>query len=167
MRNTFLPHKVGIFVWRLKLGRLPVRVELDKRGIELDSVLCPNCKSVTESIEHMILNCQKVKEVWVKIFKWCNMGDISYSGSVDMFNGNGSLSNQIISKVWQAIEWVTGYVIWNRRNAKTFENKEWNVPTVVNEIQSMSFLWISTRCKSVNFDWAQWLLNPLTFDAQG
>ncbi|GJS57295.1 ribonuclease H-like domain-containing protein [Tanacetum coccineum] len=39
--------KVNIFMWRALKGRLPVREELDKRGIDLDSVLCPSCTNAT------------------------------------------------------------------------------------------------------------------------
>nr|GEW70259.1 RNA-directed DNA polymerase, eukaryota, reverse transcriptase zinc-binding domain protein [Tanacetum cinerariifolium] len=41
--NKLVPKKVNIFMWRALKGRLPVRVELDKRGVDLDSVLCPSC----------------------------------------------------------------------------------------------------------------------------
>ncbi|GKB51716.1 retrovirus-related pol polyprotein from transposon TNT 1-94, partial [Tanacetum coccineum] len=40
--NKLVSKKVNIFVWRALRGRLPVRVELDIRGVDLDSVLCPN-----------------------------------------------------------------------------------------------------------------------------
>ncbi|XP_071695695.1 uncharacterized protein [Rutidosis leptorrhynchoides] len=46
LRNNLVPKKVEIFVWRVLLRRLPVRTELDKRGIDLHSVLCPACDDV-------------------------------------------------------------------------------------------------------------------------
>ncbi|XP_071699749.1 uncharacterized protein [Rutidosis leptorrhynchoides] len=52
LRNKALPLKVEIFIWRANQLRLPVRIELDKRGIDLDSVLCPICKKLVESVEH-------------------------------------------------------------------------------------------------------------------
>ncbi|XP_071714496.1 uncharacterized protein [Rutidosis leptorrhynchoides] len=44
-RLRSLPQKVVILVWRIKHQRFLVRVELDKRGINLDSVLCPVCNN--------------------------------------------------------------------------------------------------------------------------
>ncbi|XP_071739980.1 uncharacterized protein [Rutidosis leptorrhynchoides] len=41
MRNNFIPKKLEVFVWRTVQGRIPVRVELDNRGIDLHSVRCP------------------------------------------------------------------------------------------------------------------------------
>ncbi|XP_071700265.1 uncharacterized protein [Rutidosis leptorrhynchoides] len=51
-RNHLVPKKIEIFIWRARLRRLPVRVELDKRGLDLDSVLCPLYKIDIESVEH-------------------------------------------------------------------------------------------------------------------
>ncbi|GJS91989.1 reverse transcriptase domain, reverse transcriptase zinc-binding domain protein [Tanacetum coccineum] len=48
--NNIVPRKINVFVWRALLGRLPVRVELDKKCIDLDSLLCPNCEHVVESV---------------------------------------------------------------------------------------------------------------------
>ncbi|GKB50694.1 RNA-directed DNA polymerase, eukaryota [Tanacetum coccineum] len=63
-----IPRKVNVFVWRAVLGRLPVRVELDKRGIDIDSILCPCCENVVELIDHNLVLCEKALKVWDKIF---------------------------------------------------------------------------------------------------
>ncbi|GKA10771.1 reverse transcriptase domain, reverse transcriptase zinc-binding domain protein [Tanacetum coccineum] len=44
--NKLVPKKVNIFIWRALRGRLSVRLELDKRGVDLDSVLCPSCDNI-------------------------------------------------------------------------------------------------------------------------
>ncbi|XP_071728940.1 uncharacterized protein [Rutidosis leptorrhynchoides] len=54
LRNNLLPQKIGIFVWRAQRNRLPVRLELDKKGIDIDSVRCPLCDNALESLEHVI-----------------------------------------------------------------------------------------------------------------
>ncbi|GKD77088.1 RNA-directed DNA polymerase, eukaryota, reverse transcriptase zinc-binding domain protein [Tanacetum coccineum] len=38
--NKRVPKKVNIFIWRALRRRLPVRCELDTRGIDLESLLC-------------------------------------------------------------------------------------------------------------------------------
>ncbi|GJZ87639.1 RNA-directed DNA polymerase, eukaryota, reverse transcriptase zinc-binding domain protein, partial [Tanacetum coccineum] len=62
--------KVNIFVWRALKGRLPVREELDKRGIDLDSVLSPICTNAVESCAHSLVTCDLAMSVWDKIFRW-------------------------------------------------------------------------------------------------
>ncbi|PWA95769.1 HIT-type Zinc finger family protein [Artemisia annua] len=64
-----VPKKVNIFVWRALKRRLPVREELDKRGIDLDTVLCPCCNSVVESCEHSLVMCSMAMGVWEKEIK--------------------------------------------------------------------------------------------------
>ncbi|GJR34791.1 RNA-directed DNA polymerase, eukaryota, reverse transcriptase zinc-binding domain protein [Tanacetum coccineum] len=51
-------------------GRLPVREELDKRGIDLDSILCPSCGDIVESCSHCLVMCNFAMSVWEKIFNW-------------------------------------------------------------------------------------------------
>lgn len=41
--NDIVPIKFNVFVWRASNWKLLVRVELDKKGIDLDSLLCPCC----------------------------------------------------------------------------------------------------------------------------
>ncbi|XP_071695414.1 uncharacterized protein [Rutidosis leptorrhynchoides] len=168
MRNNLIPLKVGILIWRAKLKRLPVHFELDKRGVDLDSVMCPNYNNEVETVEHMMLTCPRIKDLWNRVFKWVNMNTFAYSCFDDMFNGTLQRPNaKPNSNVWQAIEWVTGYMIWRNRNLKVFENKEWNGPMTINEIQAKRFLWISSRSKKSKIDWNQWLLNPNIYEDHG
>ncbi|GKC76718.1 RNA-directed DNA polymerase, eukaryota, reverse transcriptase zinc-binding domain protein [Tanacetum coccineum] len=40
-----LPRKVNIFVWRLALDRLPTRLNLSLRGLDIPSIMCPMCNN--------------------------------------------------------------------------------------------------------------------------
>ncbi|GKE37908.1 RNA-directed DNA polymerase, eukaryota, reverse transcriptase zinc-binding domain protein, partial [Tanacetum coccineum] len=60
------PKKVNIFVWRALKGRRPVREELDKRRIDLDSVLCLSCTNAIESCAHCLVTCDLAMRVWDK-----------------------------------------------------------------------------------------------------
>ncbi|GJV23438.1 putative RNA-directed DNA polymerase, eukaryota, reverse transcriptase zinc-binding domain protein [Tanacetum coccineum] len=64
--NKWVQKKVNIFVWRALKGRLPVRKELDKRGIDLDSLLCPSCGDMVESRSHCLVMCNFARSVWEK-----------------------------------------------------------------------------------------------------
>ncbi|GJW32611.1 RNA-directed DNA polymerase, eukaryota, reverse transcriptase zinc-binding domain protein [Tanacetum coccineum] len=48
--NKLVPKKVNIFVWRVLRGRLPVCMELDSRGVDLDLVICPSCNNIVERV---------------------------------------------------------------------------------------------------------------------
>ncbi|GJR37931.1 reverse transcriptase domain, reverse transcriptase zinc-binding domain protein [Tanacetum coccineum] len=50
--NKLVPKKVNVFVWREIKGRLLIRVELERRGIDLDFVLCACCNDSVETCTH-------------------------------------------------------------------------------------------------------------------
>nr|GEW95480.1 hypothetical protein [Tanacetum cinerariifolium] len=62
--NSFTPIKVNVFLWRLKLNKLPSRVNLDRKGIKLDSMLCLICHGDVEAFNHIFFNCDMAKDLW-------------------------------------------------------------------------------------------------------
>ncbi|XP_071714730.1 uncharacterized protein [Rutidosis leptorrhynchoides] len=88
LRNSPVSKKVELFVWRALLRRLPVRSELDKRGIDLHSLLCPICDDVVESVDHSLIFCRQSLEIWGRVFKWWNKGNFSYFSVRELFEGN-------------------------------------------------------------------------------
>ncbi|XP_071718232.1 uncharacterized protein [Rutidosis leptorrhynchoides] len=162
LRNNLVPKKVELFVWRtLKKKSLPVRLELDKRGVDLNSVSCPLCDDDLESVEHAILFCKHAMEVWDRVFKWCDMGNLSYFTISEIFSNNGSTSmSGLGKKIWLALLWISAYYIWKNRNSLVFKGKRCIALVVFNEIQLISFEWISTRVKGKSMDWHTWLTNP-------
>ena len=58
-----VPRKVNIFIWRLLLERIPTRVALSKRGLELPSIVCAVCGGAPESIVHLFFSV-KLQDVF-------------------------------------------------------------------------------------------------------
>ncbi|GKA84297.1 putative RNA-directed DNA polymerase, eukaryota, reverse transcriptase zinc-binding domain protein [Tanacetum coccineum] len=83
--NKLVPRKVNIFVWRALKGRLLVRKELDKRGIDLDSVLCPCCTNAVESCAHSLVMCDLAMSVWNKVFSWWKLGSVNDFSNGEFF----------------------------------------------------------------------------------
>ncbi|GKE97564.1 RNA-directed DNA polymerase, eukaryota, reverse transcriptase zinc-binding domain protein, partial [Tanacetum coccineum] len=50
--NLAIPLKININTWRVLNGRLATRSNLDRRGIDLDSVMCPLCDDSIKTEEH-------------------------------------------------------------------------------------------------------------------
>ncbi|XP_071739696.1 uncharacterized protein [Rutidosis leptorrhynchoides] len=124
MIDKLIPKSIGIFVWQVIRGRLSVRLELDKRGVDLDSVRCSVSDNALESIEHILLGCTFPNEVWSRVCHWwCRntlfiLTDFPTTFSLD--NGNNLMIQG--NMVWQAVRWITGYQIWKNRNEKVFKN---------------------------------------------
>ncbi|XP_071718402.1 uncharacterized protein [Rutidosis leptorrhynchoides] len=81
MRNNLIPQKLGILVWQAKMQRLPVLVELDKRGVDLDSVRCPICDDNVETTDHILFKCSFAIDIWSCVYRWWNLGSFSSENS--------------------------------------------------------------------------------------
>ncbi|GKC33112.1 RNA-directed DNA polymerase, eukaryota, reverse transcriptase zinc-binding domain protein [Tanacetum coccineum] len=68
--NKTIPIKVNIFSWRLCVDRLPTRCNLDKRGLDLDSVRCPMCNDDLETVQHVFVDCSVANYLWNMISVW-------------------------------------------------------------------------------------------------
>ncbi|GJW29491.1 RNA-directed DNA polymerase, eukaryota, reverse transcriptase zinc-binding domain protein [Tanacetum coccineum] len=122
--NKLVPKKVNIFVWRALRGRLPVRVELDRRGIDLD------VRSIVQVVKSVVETCGTMLDPLV-IF-WRRVCGIRFSSDGrwgllmltpfdEFFASNGNVNVPIYHTiVWQAVIWTIGYFIWKERNAYVF-----------------------------------------------
>nr|GEW87674.1 reverse transcriptase domain, reverse transcriptase zinc-binding domain protein [Tanacetum cinerariifolium] len=68
--NRNIPIKVNVFLWRLSLNKLPSRENLDKKGIDVDSILCPICNDDVESVNHFFFTCDMAKDLWAMLARW-------------------------------------------------------------------------------------------------
>ncbi|GKD67739.1 RNA-directed DNA polymerase, eukaryota, partial [Tanacetum coccineum] len=71
-----LPRKVNIFMWRFMLDRLPHRLNLSSREIDIPTIVCPSCNGNVESSNHIFFGCSNAKDIWNIIRNWC---DIQFS----------------------------------------------------------------------------------------
>ncbi|GJU48215.1 RNA-directed DNA polymerase, eukaryota, reverse transcriptase zinc-binding domain protein, partial [Tanacetum coccineum] len=74
--NKVVPIKVNILAWKVKLDCLPTRINISRRGMDIDSILCPICDNAVESTTHIFFTCRIARELNRKILRWW---DISYT----------------------------------------------------------------------------------------
>ncbi|XP_071738764.1 uncharacterized protein [Rutidosis leptorrhynchoides] len=164
LKNSLVPGKIEIFIWRALRKRLATRVDLDIRGVDLHSVRCPLCDDGLETTDHALFLCIHSFEVWERVYKWWGLGPVSNISINEACRGK---SNTPFSRfgvlLWQALEWVCSYLIWRNRNLKVFSNKCWTGPTALMEIQLKSFECITPRLKKSKIEWTRWLSNPLVY----
>ncbi|GKB25262.1 RNA-directed DNA polymerase, eukaryota, reverse transcriptase zinc-binding domain protein [Tanacetum coccineum] len=79
--NKTLPIKINTHSWRLRKDRLPTCLNLDARGIDLDSLRCPVCNDGIESTPHLFVGCTVVADIWCMIKDW--WGLICISNDID------------------------------------------------------------------------------------
>ncbi|XP_071729261.1 uncharacterized protein [Rutidosis leptorrhynchoides] len=117
LRNKLLPKKIEVFVWRARKRILPTLIELNKRGIYLNSVRCAICDEDVECVDHSLLKCKLAKDIWERVFKWWNFTSDDNLDIENRFAGNHICAVVCI---------ISSYFIWRNRNLKFFKNKCWN-----------------------------------------
>nr|GEU78294.1 RNA-directed DNA polymerase, eukaryota [Tanacetum cinerariifolium] len=65
-----VPIKINIFAWRVSLDKLPTRLNLSLRGIEIPSILCPICSIAGESSSRLLFSCQVARALSLKVARW-------------------------------------------------------------------------------------------------
>nr|GEZ18318.1 RNA-directed DNA polymerase, eukaryota, reverse transcriptase zinc-binding domain protein [Tanacetum cinerariifolium] len=59
--------------WKVRLNGLPSRVNISRRGIDINSILCPICEREVESVSHVFFSCYIAKDNFKKVCRWWNV----------------------------------------------------------------------------------------------
>ncbi|GJV20013.1 RNA-directed DNA polymerase, eukaryota, reverse transcriptase zinc-binding domain protein [Tanacetum coccineum] len=121
--NRNIPIKVNVFLWRLKLNKLPSRVNLDRRGVDVESIFCPICLEDLETVNHSFFNCGLAKDMWASLAKWWELDIPVCDNIAEWFVWLDSL--RIPLKVRLILEGVGGtlmWSIWNFHNSLIFSS---------------------------------------------
>ncbi|GJR60376.1 uncharacterized mitochondrial protein-like protein [Tanacetum coccineum] len=62
--------KINIFAWKVCLDKLPTRLNLSLCGIDIPSIVCPNCSLAGESCSHLFFSCSMARLLWRKVARW-------------------------------------------------------------------------------------------------
>ncbi|GJW46936.1 RNA-directed DNA polymerase, eukaryota, reverse transcriptase zinc-binding domain protein, partial [Tanacetum coccineum] len=74
-----VPIKVNIHAWKVKLDCLPTRLNISRRGMNNDSILCPICDKEVESSNHIFFACHFAREIFTRISTWWDVPFIEMS----------------------------------------------------------------------------------------
>lgn len=58
--NDWVPIKINILIWRIRLENISTRERLSYRGLELHMIMCPVCHNVVETIYHLFVGCREL-----------------------------------------------------------------------------------------------------------
>ena len=85
-----VPNKVEMFIWRLAHNSLPVRRNIARLGVQLDTI-CPVCERLDEDYGHIFFKCKYVKKCWRSM-------NIEYV-RVELMNCQSGM--ETINKIWE------------------------------------------------------------------
>lgn len=144
--NRFIPIKVNVFIWRLALNKIPSRVNLDKRGLDIGSLLCPICSFDVETVNHLFFSCSMAFDLWGLVARWWDMDLPCFSCISEWWSWIDSTRlTGIVKQCLDAVASTMLWTIWNFRNRQLFDRIK-PVKTVIWDlVVSQSFFWINAR----------------------
>ncbi|GJU32865.1 RNA-directed DNA polymerase, eukaryota, partial [Tanacetum coccineum] len=101
----YIPIKVNIFAWRARQDCLPTRVNLIRRGITIESSLCPVCSVCEEDVCHIFFRCDLAQLVLRRICRWWGLDPHDWSSFQEW--QSWILSIQFSSKIGQTAGMAT------------------------------------------------------------
>ncbi|GJZ54469.1 RNA-directed DNA polymerase, eukaryota [Tanacetum coccineum] len=155
-----VPIKINVMAWKVRFDFLPTRLNLSRRGLELQSILCPNCNKEVESTSHIFFACSMVRDLYRKIASWWELSYSefdSYDDWLDWFQvlRLHSKHRDMLEGVFYAMWWL----VWNFRNKSLFDSRSPSKAILFDDLVLCSFYWCRFRCKA-RFSWVEWLKNP-------
>ncbi|KAL4574586.1 hypothetical protein LXL04_021420 [Taraxacum kok-saghyz] len=142
----FIPRKVNIFIWRVSWRRLPTRVALKAKGVDLDSVDCPICGDGEEDLQHLFFRCSVASALWCRIFRWLEVQPYEGADPVEVLrwcdkSRMGANARLVLEVVCSSTLWV----IWRYRNDVVHETGSLRICLLFDYIREISYLWFSSR----------------------
>ena len=149
-------------IWRALHDCLPTRWNLSKKGIELNSLLCPVCNQSPELIDHVLWNCPLTSEIWHKVIMWLDLSFPVINSFAASFDWVEDLRiNPHAKHIVRSILGVTAWSIWKFRNDSIFSLKRPIRQDIFDSIVDLSYVWFSNRYRKLNISWSNWIQNPL------
>lgn len=160
--KKLIPGKVNVFMWRAWKGRLPVRVELDKRGIDLHTILCPLCLDAAENVDHVLARCKVILNLWSRLLERWGIEDKQFVDRKEILRFKGLRGwKKKTREYWEATVWMFAYLACNYRNSVVFKGKKASCAEIFSEFQLKSYMWIKARSKRKNLSWFWWHNDPV------
>ncbi|GJQ97240.1 RNA-directed DNA polymerase, eukaryota, reverse transcriptase zinc-binding domain protein [Tanacetum coccineum] len=160
--SRLIPIKANVLVWRMCLDKLPTLTNLDKKGIDVPSLLCPVCSDQVETADHLFFSCNTVQALWGLLARWCQLDFPGFANIADWFSWLDSARLPKHARlVLEGIASTMFWSLWNFRNAWIFSSSKPKKANIWDSVVHQSFLWISSRNPKFRFRWIDWLRNPI------
>ncbi|GKC73941.1 RNA-directed DNA polymerase, eukaryota, reverse transcriptase zinc-binding domain protein [Tanacetum coccineum] len=158
---NMVPIKINIHACKVRLDGLPARLNLSKRGMDIESISCPLCDNAVESSSHIFFACHIARELFRKITRWWDINFLEVSSHEEWTDW--LLNLRLLSKHKKLLEgvcYVMWWHIWNFRNKSVFGASIPSKAAIFEDIVASSFHWCKHKCKA-SFSWLDWLKNPI------
>lgn len=56
---------------------------MDRKGIDVASLLCTVCSEHVESVDHLFFRCGMARDLWALLARWCDLDILEVSNIVE------------------------------------------------------------------------------------
>ncbi|XP_021999371.1 uncharacterized protein LOC110896215 [Helianthus annuus] len=158
----WVPIKCNIMNWRGNLDRLPTRINLKSRNVDISSSMCPFCEEAEESVEHLFTACSVTLRVWSAFSEWCNIPPLYLFEFKDILDIHKFMKrSKKEEKIIYGLALITSWCIWKERNEVVFNQKRCSPHDIIGELKSRSFAWVKNRTTCKYIRWSEWCKYPM------
>nr|GEW75991.1 RNA-directed DNA polymerase, eukaryota [Tanacetum cinerariifolium] len=100
---------INIFAWKVRLDRLPMRINLSLRGIDLPFIICPICCCTGETCSHLLFTCNVARQILCKVARWWELDILKFHSYEDWLAWLTSL--RLYKRLKEVLKGVF-YVMW-------------------------------------------------------
>nr|GEZ06999.1 RNA-directed DNA polymerase, eukaryota [Tanacetum cinerariifolium] len=107
-----VPIKINNFAWKVCLDKLPKRLNLSLRVIDIPSIICPICSLAGESCPHLLFSCSMARILWRKVARWWDFDIPEFSSYEDWIAWfNSTWISKVVKDVLEGVFYVMWWVI--------------------------------------------------------
>ena len=105
---------------------------------------CYLCHRHEESIDHILLHCEKARTLWALLFSMFGVQWVLPTTVKEMHLGwNGTFVGKKRKGVWRASPLCLFWTVWKARNKLAFEEEELSIQRL--KFSFVYFLWLETK----------------------
>lgn len=142
------PYRVQCFIWMVNLGKLKTGKFLLNIGIIQQPIhaLCKFCGDEIESIDHSLLLCPVVWNVWCLILQWWGLKWVTPQSVINLFSWwNNFKFKPKVNWIWKCIPYAVLWSLWKMRNEHLFQDKSLLWEDIVDLIKLRVAFWVKSN----------------------
>ncbi|GJY53364.1 RNA-directed DNA polymerase, eukaryota, reverse transcriptase zinc-binding domain protein [Tanacetum coccineum] len=159
--DKIIPRKVNIFMWRLSLDRLPHRLNLSLRGMDILAISCSSCNANVESANHIFFECIIASDLWKLVYRWCEIPFVqalsfeAFKDWLSSWHAPKEKKHRLFIISTSVLWWL-----WRFQNSVTFNSQPLRKRDIFDYVRSTLFSWLHNRGNLI-LSWTDWLKSPL------
>ncbi|RVW13852.1 hypothetical protein CK203_079439 [Vitis vinifera] len=124
--KSWAPTRASFFGWEAAWNRLLTTDRLKRFGWNIPN-RCFLCKNEEESIDHLLLFCEKARMLWYLTFSLFGVQWVMHSSvKRNLLGWYGSFVGKKREKAWKTAPLCLMWTIWKERNRRAFDDVERN-----------------------------------------